>query len=182
MLFRSNNMIIISRNGSEICQAKPENGLYLLRPEKRQLNNSELFKVEHPKPKRQKVSPSDDTYLWHLRLGHINLDRITRLTKDGPLRDLRVGSLPVCESCLDCLEGKMTKRSFSAKGSGAKEPLQLVHSDVCGPVSVQARGGYEYFVTFIDDYSRYGYVYLMQRKSETFEHGIVSQLTAPGTP
>ena len=45
--------------------------------------------------------------------------------------------------------------TFSAKGTRAKEPLQLVHSDVCGPVSVQARGGYEYFVTFIDDYSRY---------------------------
>ena len=52
-----------------------------------------------------------------------------------------------------CLEGKMTKRSFSAKGTRAKEPLQLVHSDVCGPVSVQTRGGYEYFITFIDDYS-----------------------------
>ena len=93
-------MIIISRNGFEICQAKPENGLYLFRPDKRQLNNSELFKVAHPKPKRQNVSPSDDTYLWHLRLGHINLDRITRLVKDGPLRDLSVGSLPVCESYL----------------------------------------------------------------------------------
>ena len=70
--------------------------------------------------------------------------------------------------CESCLEGKMTKRSFSAKGTRAIEPLQLVHSDVCGPVSVQARGGYEYFVTFINDYSRYRYVYLMQRKSETF--------------
>ena len=126
-------MIIISRNGFEICQAKLENGLYLLRPDTRQLNNSELFKVAHPKLKRQKVSPSDDTYLWHLRLGHINLDRITRLVKDGLLRDLSVGSLPVCKSCL---EGKMTKRPFSAKGQRAKEPLHLVHSDVCGPVSV----------------------------------------------
>ena len=41
----------------------------------------------------------------------------------------------------------MTKRPFSAKGERSKEPLQLVHSDVCGPLSVQARGGYEYFVT-----------------------------------
>ena len=48
------NMIIIFRNGFEICQAKLENGLYLLRPNKRQLNNSELFKVAHPKPKRHK--------------------------------------------------------------------------------------------------------------------------------
>ena len=82
------------------------------------------------------------------------------------MRELRVGFLHVCESCL---EGKMTKRSFSAKGERAKEPLELVHTDVCGPLNVQARGGYEYFVNFIDDYSRYSYIYLMQRKSETFQ-------------
>ena len=63
----------------------------------------------------------------------------------------------------------MTKRSFSAKGERAKEPLELVHTDVCGPLNVQARGGCEYFVNFIDDYSRYSYIYLMQRKSETFQ-------------
>ena len=62
----------------------------------------------------------------------------------------------------------MTNRPFSAKGERSKEPLQLVHSDVCGPLSVQARGGCKYFITFIDDYSRYGYVYLMHKKSETF--------------
>ena len=38
-----------------------------------------------------------------------------------------------------------------------------------GPISTGARGGYEYFVTFINDYSRYGYIYLMHHKSETFE-------------
>ena len=47
--------------------------------------------------------------------------------------------------------------------------LELVHTDVCGPMSTQAKGGYEYFITFTDDLSRYGYVYLMRRKSETFE-------------
>ncbi|RVW76960.1 Retrovirus-related Pol polyprotein from transposon TNT 1-94 [Vitis vinifera] len=144
--------------------------------------------------------------------------RIERLAKDGPLKELKVGTLPVCESCL---EGKMTKRPFSAKGERAKVPLEIIHTDVCGPLNVKARGGYEYFVTFIDDYSRYGYVYLIQRKSEAFEkfkefraeaekqlsksiktlrsdrggeylvyefkdylieNGILSQLTAPGTP
>ena len=161
-----NNEIVISRNGLDICHAKPKNGLYVLRPTERSLNNSELFKVEHPKSnKRQKVCNSDNTYLWHLRLGHINLERINRLVKDDPLRELNVNTLPVCESCL---EGKMTKRPFSSKGERSKEPLKLVHSNVCGPLSVQARGGYEYFVTFMDDYSRYGYVYLMHKKSETF--------------
>ena len=47
--------------------------------------------------------------------------------------------------------------------------LELVHKDECGPMSTQARGGYEYFITFTDDYSRYGYVYLMRRKFEAFE-------------
>ena len=161
-----NNQIVISRNGLNICHANNENGLYILRLNKRTLLNTELIRIEHPKPKKQKILDNDDTYLWHLRLGHISLDRINRLVKDGPLKELKVGNLPVCESCL---EGKMTKRSFSTKGLiRAKEPLELVHSDVYGPLNVQARGGYEYFVTFIDDYSRYEYVYLMQRKSETF--------------
>ena len=44
-----------------------------------------------------------------------------------------------------------------------------MHNDVCGPINIQARGGYEYFVTFVDDYSRFGYVYLMHRKSDTFD-------------
>ena len=123
-----NNEIVISRNGLDICHAKPENELCVLRPTERSLNNSELFKLEHPKSnKSKKISHSDNTYLWHLRLGHINLHRINQLVKDGPLRKLNVGSLPVCESYL---EGKMTKRPFSTKGERFKEPLQLVHSDV----------------------------------------------------
>ena len=86
--------------------------------------------------------------------------------KSRPLSELKVGTLPVYESYL---EGKMTKRPFTGKGLRTKEPLELIHSDVCGPMNVKARGGYEYYVTFIDDYSRYVYVYLMQWKSKTFE-------------
>ena len=47
--------------------------------------------------------------------------------------------------------------------------LELIHSDVCGPMSTTASGGYQYFVTFTGDLSRYGYIYLMRHKSETFE-------------
>ena len=63
----------------------------------------------------------------------------------------------------------MTKWAFSSKGERAKELLELVHNDVCGPMNEPAREGYEYFITFSDDYSRYGYLYLMQRKSKSFE-------------
>ena len=47
--------------------------------------------------------------------------------------------------------------------------MEIIHTDVCGPMSVGARGGYRYFLTFTDDLCRYGYIYLMKHKSETFE-------------
>ena len=58
--------------------------------------------------------------------------------------------MPQCKSCL---EGKMTKKPFGSKRKRVEEVLELVHSDVCGPMNIKARGGYEYYVTFIDDYS-----------------------------
>ena len=47
--------------------------------------------------------------------------------------------------------------------------LEIIHIDVCGPMSVEARGKYRYFLTFTDDVNRYGYIYLMKHKSKTFE-------------
>ncbi|KAK8670085.1 hypothetical protein V6N13_104846 [Hibiscus sabdariffa] len=63
----------------------------------------------------------------------------------------------------------MTKAPFSGKGERASDLLGLIHSDVCGPMNTQARGGYQYFITFTDDFSRYGYIYLMCHKSEALE-------------
>jgi transposase InsO family protein len=63
----------------------------------------------------------------------------------------------------------MTKLSFSKKGERTSDLLALIHTDVCGPMSTCTRNGDRYFITFIDDYSRYDYVYLMRHKSESFE-------------
>ena len=60
-------------------------------------------------------------------------------------------------------------RPLKAKGYRAKEVLDLVHTNLCGLMSTSARGGYDYFINFIDDYSRYGYIYLMHHKSEVFD-------------
>ena len=77
-----------------------------------------------------------------------------------------MNALLVCEPYL---EGKMTMRPFKAKGYRVKEVLDLIHTDLCRPMSTSARGGYKYFITFIDDYSRYGYIYLMCHESVAFE-------------
>ena len=91
---------------------------------------------------------------------------IQRLVNDGPLSFLEVEPIP---QCVSWLEGKMTKRPFWSKGNRVEGFLELVHSEVCGLMSVKAQGAYEYYVTFIDDYSRYRYVYLMHHKSDSFD-------------
>ena len=52
--------------------------------------------------------------------------------------------------------GKMTKTPFSGTMERANDLLEIIHTDVCGPMSVEACGGYRYFLTFTDDLSRYG--------------------------
>ena len=108
----------------------------------------------------------NDTELWHMRLGHIGVRRLSRLVKDGRIPDLTIESYPVCESCI---QGKMTKAPFIGVGHRATDLLELIHSDVYGPMYHTAMGGFRYFVIFIDDLSRYGYVFLIKHKSETFE-------------
>ena len=102
---------------------------------------------------------------WHARLGHIGHNRMTKLTNEGMLRDVSKGETSPCEHCL---AHKSTRKPFG-KGTRAEYPLMLIHSDICGPMNVRARHGAWYFITFIDDYSRYGYVYLISHKSEALE-------------
>ena len=63
----------------------------------------------------------------------------------------------------------MIKSYFKRKCEQASDVLGLIYSDVCGPMNIAIRGGYYYFVTFTNDLSRYGYVYLMKYKSELFK-------------
>ena len=89
-----------------------------------------------------------------------------KLHVDGLLESFDYESLDACEPCL---MGKMTRTTFSGTMERAIDLLEIIHTDVCGPISVEARGGYRYFLTFTDDLSRYGYIYLMKHKSKTFE-------------
>ncbi|KAL0402173.1 UNVERIFIED_CONTAM: hypothetical protein Slati_4247200 [Sesamum latifolium] len=62
----------------------------------------------------------------------------------------------------------MTKKPFIGQSAIVNSLLDLVHTDVCGPLNTPARGEFSYFITFTDDHLRYGYVYLMRYKSEAF--------------
>ncbi|KAL0386714.1 UNVERIFIED_CONTAM: hypothetical protein Slati_4584900 [Sesamum latifolium] len=94
-----------------------------------------------------------------------------RTRKDDNVSSRRhVGSLakvnlPTCEPCM---AGKACRKPFG-KAKRATHPLELVHSNICGPMNVRARHGAFYFLTFIDDYSRYGSVYLLSHRSEALD-------------
>ena len=110
-------------------------------------------------------STTIDMDVWHARLCHIGVDRMKRLAKEGLLGSLARIDLNTCESCL---AGKAIRKPFG-KATRAEYPLQLIHSDICGPMNVRARHGASYFITFTDDYTRFGHVYLISHKSEALE-------------
>ena len=108
--------VVIKNDKVFICFGNIVDGLYILSPDKHALYNSKLDNNSHVKSLKRKFPSTNDAYLWHLHLGHINPNRIQRLIKDGLLEPLDFDGFLVCESCL---EGKMTKRSFNAKGRRA---------------------------------------------------------------
>ncbi|KAL0329306.1 UNVERIFIED_CONTAM: Retrovirus-related Pol polyprotein from transposon TNT 1-94 [Sesamum radiatum] len=112
---------------------------------------------------KRKLENLENSQIWHARLGHISQDRMKRLVDSKSLEIDNLNNLPTCESCL---KEKMTKKPFVGQSKLANGLLDLIYTDVCGPLNTQARGGFSYFITFTDDHSRYGYVYLMRYKSE----------------
>jgi hypothetical protein len=84
------------------------------------------------------------------------------MSKSGLLPHFNSENFNTCESCI---KGKMTSKSFS-KHWKSSELLEVIHSDICEPFRTKTHRGIEYFITFIDDYSRYGYIYLIINKSE----------------
>jgi hypothetical protein len=101
----------------------------------------EVYNVEQPtKRKRDDVN---ETYLWHCRLGHIGETRLSKLYTERLIEPDVFETYPTCEPCL---KGKLTKSPFKGTGERAKELLELVHTDVCGPMSTTAKGGYSYFI------------------------------------
>ena len=85
----------------------------------------------------------NESLLWHNHWGHINETRLTKLHEDVYFRSFKYEPYGTCEYCL---LGKMTKLPFKGKWQHATEILELIHSDVCGPMLVTARGGFSYFI------------------------------------
>ncbi|KAI5336607.1 hypothetical protein L3X38_015875 [Prunus dulcis] len=112
----------------------------------------------------------DSSWLWHLRYGHLSFNTLSLMGKQHMVRGLPTiqHQTQVCEACV---LGKHQRNSFLTGYSWrASHHLELVHSDVCGPMNTTSTGGNRYFLTFIDDYSRKTWVYFLKYKSEVFDY------------
>ena len=107
--------------------------------------------------------------IWHRRFGHLSFSGLQSLQKYSMVVGLDLDCPPEIGFCEPCTEAKIHRLSFNQHTSmRAQGPLELVHSDVCGKVGEKSLSGGEYFVTFIDDYSRYVWIYILKRKCEVF--------------
>lgn len=100
---------------------------------------------------------------WHRVLAHRHLEDIRKMSGCG----IDIKECSCSDDCEPCIMGKMHRTPFPKKSfNPAKEKLDVLVSDVCGPFPVESIGGNKYYVTFTDEYTRYSYVYFMKQKSQ----------------
>lgn len=109
-----------------------------------------------------------ETHLWHCRFGHLNQEGLKLLAHKKMVIGLPKLK-PTKEICAVYLTGKQHRESMSKKSSWrASRQLQLVHSDICGPITPISHSGKRYILSFIDDFTRKTWVYFLHEKSEAF--------------
>lgn len=114
----------------------------------------------------------DTIDLWHRRLAHINFQSLYHMTHRNLVNG--VPSIPYLKRpCSNCVMGKLHRESFpKLRTTFTTLPLQLIHSDLCGPLSTPTRHNCKYILTFIDDFSRKTWLYFLVTKSQTLSYFI----------
>ncbi len=131
---------ILGTNKRIIAVAKRTGSLYYLdtKPSETHLVNAAETDL------KQKAS------IWHRRFGHLGMQNLQKLTRNEMVDNFDYSPLNAPEFCEACIGGKHHRSPFpTCVGTQSKEPLGLIHSDVCGKLNTKSLGGAEYFLTLI---------------------------------
>lgn len=141
----------INRYGKNLLTVNSKNDVYKTVPEKY------VFKTTYSEK-------SKCIHEWHKILGHRNLNDVRKMVELSNISINKCTHNDICEICLQC---KKTRDPFPQESSTkTSEKLDLIHSDVCGPLQLPTPSGNKYILTLIDDFTRYSHIYLMKQKSD----------------
>jgi hypothetical protein len=127
-----------------------------------QINHSHalLSSASNQPPNQPPKLSIAESRLWHKRLAHLHTTAMKDLIKGYTHED---------ELCEICILAKHERKIIRIPVQRTTTPFELVHSDTCGPFATKSQGGAVHFIVFIDDYTRYTFVYfLLDKKSETY--------------
>jgi hypothetical protein len=164
VIFKNNCAIIKKSNFILIADRKDD--LYYLRSSDVNVNNSANFSSESIDSSKRKFA---DVQKWHCRMGHLNLKDLIESDSKGNIRGLNISKLSDDFNCEVCALNKLTRAPFPKRSDRNTNLLEIVHSDLCGPIRIPSIGKSLYFITFIDDYSRYCAVKFLKTKSEALD-------------
>jgi hypothetical protein len=149
-----NNKCTIKFDDVIIGLASHRGMLYML-----SLNDFPVMNVCDVTNKRRRITTSNNETslkLCHYRLGHISRGRMEHLIKEEILAPLDFSDL--CH-CIECIKGKYVKHIKRMGVTRSSGVLEIIHTDICGPFNVKSVDGFNSFIIFTDDFSRYGYIY-----------------------
>ncbi|KAM1422622.1 hypothetical protein ACFX2I_004733 [Malus domestica] len=136
----------------------------------------ELFQIPVVQRQRgvQSITSSPVAYVgkaikcdtWHQRLGHPTPEIMSCMLQKSNIVADRDSKSSVCVSCI---QGKMSRTPFPLRSVTCTSPFEKIHSDVWGPSPVKSLEGYRYYVTLIDEYTRYVWIFPMSNKSDVFQ-------------
>lgn len=152
VLFRKEHATVMLDGVILMKAVRNDDGLYYVQENMEQANICENSKME----------------LWHRKLGHLNETQMKIALEKKNIEGLEFDKRDTVKNCEVCIKGKFTKLPYNEPRNmdRTREPLEIVHSDVCGPIRQPSVAGSKYFITFTDDFTRYGRVYTMKSKSE----------------
>lgn len=159
-LTKDNFSVVFSRDCCEILKNGHQVGIA------NNVNN--LYRLCQPYKINSVIEHKENCiHTWHRKMGHRDPEAIKKMCAEGLLADLSIVDCGIKMSCDTCMKGKLTRVPFPKQSTTeSSDLLSLIHTDICGPMQTSTPGGKRYLVTFIDDFSRYTFVYLLSNKSD----------------
>ncbi|KAI8424616.1 hypothetical protein MSG28_003049 [Choristoneura fumiferana] len=151
--FNDESCKIFNKKGDLVATASLMNGVY---------------KLNMPENTTVAMAASADT--WHRRLGHVNSAYMNKMQNavEGFNLQGKVDHISKA-SCKVCCEGKQCRLPFPNEGNRSDTLLNIVHTDICGPMEVESIGGSRYYLLFVDDFSRMAFIFFIKNKSEALK-------------